>query len=68
MEKDNYKEYIIPGKAIVRIHGEFDMEEFKKAAICLVQDNEKEKRMKAKKRLTERQGENGCNNDGVEKP
>lgn len=50
MEKEkNYKEYIIPGKAIVRIHGEFDMEEFKKAAICLVQDYEKEKRMKAKK-------------------
>lgn len=50
MEKEkDYKEYIIPGKAIVRIHGEFDMEEFKKAAICLVQDYEKEKRMKAKK-------------------
>ena len=57
MEKDNYKEYIIPGKAIVRIHGEFDMEEFKKAAICLVQDYEKEKRMKAKQQSEGRQQE-----------
>ena len=47
MEKD-YKEYIIPGKAIVRIHGEIDQEHLKKAAIRFYQNVLKEQRMKAK--------------------
>jgi len=47
-QEKGYKEYIIPGKAIVRIHGEVDEEHLKKAAIRFLQNVLKEQRMKAK--------------------